>query len=459
MPIDTRLSQVNAVSRTAKASGEQIFTSALNDYIAPSLTPELAWRYSTQNVHLADNLQNMRVQVFPGEPDIKVIDKEEIEDEAATELIQQMWYDVCGYASMQKSWLECMVFGCSIKSPGYAKVGSTFSLVELRDLPAITFNQRPLLAGVSPYVANGLMPGVVVDDTTGKTRVFQSTSSSPVAQEVSNFVIIKDPTTPDPAGLSYCLPVFPLCSAIDNAYKAMNQQVMRVGAPLIFPQLTSMSTDLKTWGEAFVKRWGKNVGFILPPGVTFANPMIHESTSAADAVKMYVDWIDNYFNPTTVVKKAESSIGGTDLGAMAIWNNFIGGQQAWIEYAYEEMLNPVLRANGFNDLYVQIRLTRPTTDRSTDKREQLKLLVQMGAITKEELRNNCDLCDLEDYDEGVEERLAKEKPAPAMSPFGNVGQVEEEDEFKKVDARIRAAIEAAKKRIVEKAEKRMVVRG
>lgn len=407
------------VKRGGKATGEPVFVSALNEYTAPALTPELAYRYLTQNIHLGNNLVNMRAQIFPEEPVVDVVDLNENVDEAATVFIRAQWYAVQGYASMQRSWRECMGFGCSVKSPGYGVKGGRFVLIEIRDLPAITFRNPPLTAATLNGVANGLMPGISYDSATGEIEVWQTLSDGLKKERIKNFVIIRDPATPAPAGLAYCLPCYPVISAIDNANKAADQQVMRTGAPLIFPQLTTMSGDMKTWGEQFIKRWGKNVGFVLPPGVTFANPMIHESDSANVRLDKLIKWIDGYFNPTTVLRKEGSSIGGTDMAMMAVWNNFIAGTQAWLEYAYEEMLNPVLKANGYNERYVRIRLKRPQLDRATERREQVKIGILGKALLPEEIRKNLTELDLPDLDDELRSRLdAAYANAQPTNPFG-----------------------------------------
>jgi len=100
--------------------------------------------------------------------------------------------------------------------------------------------------------------------------------------------------------------------------------------------------------------------------VAFPDVKIRESQTAADRLKLLVSWLEFYFNPTTVLRSgAGTVIGASDSGAMRVWNNFIGGTQAWIEEQYEAFLQPVLTANGYDDLNVRIQLKRPELDRST----------------------------------------------------------------------------------------------
>jgi len=114
------------------------------------------------------------------------------------------------------------------------------------------------------------MPGVVWDVKEKRVRVFQTLDDTLALHELKNFTIIRDPSAPFPAGRAYCLPAYHIIGAIDHANKAADQQVHRVGAPLIFPQITeTITADLKTWGDNFVRTWGKDTGFVIPPAWRF----------------------------------------------------------------------------------------------------------------------------------------------------------------------------------------------
>jgi len=62
--------------------------------------------------------------------------------------------------------------------------------------------------------------------------------------------------------------------------------------------------------------------------------------------------------------------------------------QAWIEEQYEAFLQPVLTANGYDDLNVRIQLKRPELDRSTVIVEQLRVGIEGKALTLEDIRRN-----------------------------------------------------------------------
>ena len=408
------------ITRGTRAEGEVAFQSSENAYTAPDLTPEKAWKYLTGNIHLRNQIVNMQVQVFPGEPAIYVEDADGEKVDELSAWIAQQAARAQVYPSMKIAWTECMGFGCSVKSPGYRNRNGRYELDEIRDLPAISFRQAPTSRGmVAP--PNPLMPGIVYDTKEQRVRVYQSQSDTLAQAELKNISIIRDPSTAFPAGVAYCLPAYPVIAAIDHANHAADQQVHRVGAPLIFPQVTGpMTPDMKTWGDNFVKKWGKDTGFFLPDGLTFPDVKIRESQTARDRLEMLTHWLEAYFNPTTVLKSEGTTIGGTDSGAMRIWNNFIGGTQAWIEEQYEGFLQPLLTANGYDDTYVRIQLKRPELDRSEVVAQQIQTAIAGKAILPEEIRRNLSELDLGEYSDEVATALVAAYPAAAPGIFGNL---------------------------------------
>ena len=429
------------VMRGTKAEGEVSFQSSRNAYTAPAITPESARNYFEQNIHLATQIINLIPQVFPGAPDIYVEDRDLERVDDLSKWVAHVAENVGIYPSMKISWIDTMSHGCSVKSAGYTYRGGRYEITEIRDLPAITFRLPPRLPG-TPFQApaNPLMPGIVWDAEQKRVRVFQTLDDALTVQEIKNFSIIRDPSTPFPSGRAYCLPAYHVIGAIDHANLAADQQVHRVGAPLIFPQITETITqDLKAWGDNFVRKWGKDTGFVIPPGVAFPDVKIRESTTAADRLKMLVAWLEYYFNPTTVLKTGSgTTIGASDSGAMRVWNNFIGGTQAWIEEQYETFLQPLLTANGYDDLNVRIQLTRPELDRSTAIVDQIRAGIEGKALTREDIRRNLSELILGELTDEIRAELDATYAAAPQTVFENLAGFSRKEE---------AAISAAERKI------------
>ena len=410
------------VTRGTKAEGEVSFQSSENAYTAPKITPETARNYFDQNIHLATQIVNLLPQVFPGAPDIYVEDRDLERVDDLSRWIARTAESVGVYPSMKASWIDTMSHGCSVKSAGYVFRNGRYEIDEIRDLPAITFRQPPRTLGTFQAPPNPLMPGIIWDTKEKRVRVFQTLDDTLALHELKNFTIIRDPSAPFPAGRAYCLPAYHVIGAIDHANKAADQQVHRVGAPLIFPQITeTITADLKTWGDNFVRNWGKDTGFVIPPGVAFPDVKIRENQTAADRLKLLVSWLEVYFNPTTVLQSgAGTVIGASDSGAMRVWNNFIGGTQAWIEEQYEAFLQPVLTVNGYDDLNVRIQLKRPELDRSEVIVNQLRVGIEGRALTRDDIRRNLSELDLGELTDEVRAELDATYAAAPATLFENL---------------------------------------
>jgi hypothetical protein len=434
-----------AVKKTGPAEGEEtgLALSASGSYTPAAVTPERAYKW-LRNIHLATQIENLQVQIFPGRPDIWVEDADGEHDETLTTWIRETFEKCSAYPAMQIAWYETVAFGASVKSPGYVRKGGKLELQEIRSLPAHTFSMYPGHGDIQ----NELMPGIIINDK-GETEIWQTQGTGLKQVQIQNGVIITDPTAPKPAGEAYAAPVYPIIAAIDFANKASDQQVNRVGAPSIFPMLESGGQVLETWAKSFVKNWGKNTSYVIPPGVSFPDVKIRESKTAAERLEMLIKWIESYFNPTTVLQKG-NSMGASDKGAAQIWANYIGGTQAWIEEAFEDFFKPLLTANGYEDYNVRIELKRPNIDRSAEMREQVKIGIEGKAITKEEIRRNLSELELDEYTPELEMQVKDQYPEIVSAGFGNLVGEDVEAETQK---RLEALHDEARKAVIEIAKK------
>jgi hypothetical protein len=431
---------------TNTPQGEQSLTISDSGYIPPSVTPERVAQY-LKNVHLANPINNILVQIFPGAPEVWVEDVDGEVDDELTSWIKETAERVTLYPSMKIAWYEHCSHGCSVKSPGYSRRGGRLEMTELRDLPAVSFHQYPGHGDVT----NSLMPGIIYHN--GEVEVWQTVGNMLQQQRIDNYAIIMEPTGPKPAGEAYAMPVYPVIAAINHTNKAADQQVYRVGAPSIFLKLESTMTDeMKTYTDSFLKKWGKNTGFVLPKELTPIDPKFRESDSAEKRLTQLVQWVDSYFNPTTVLKQSGgTSIGSSDKGSAQIWANFIGGQQAWIEEAFEEFFKPLLASNGYEDRYVRIQLKRPELDRSAEIREQIETGLRAKAITVEEVRNNLKELELSETTPELQVMLKEQYKSPvAAGLFGNVGELPgEEEAMQKTEARLKEINDRTKAAILK----------
>ena len=300
------------------------------------------------------------------------------------------------------------------------KRANKLELTEIRNLPAYRFNQYP----GHGEIQNEIMPGIIVNKS-GETEVYQTGTDGISLTRIINNTIIKDPTAPEPAGEAYAAPVYPVIAAINHANKASDQQINRAGAPSIFPQLDTLSPspNLVEWTRPVRPGLGKDTSFVVPPGVVFPDVKIRETRIADDRLRMLVEWVEAYFNPTTILQKG-NSIGASDKGASQIWAGIISAEHSHgLRRHTNNSFQPVLDANGYEGMSVKIRLKRPELDRSAEMREQIRLGYDSHAILPDEIRDNLNELKLRDTDDKLLAELKEAYKTPASSPFGMFGNI------------------------------------
>ncbi len=375
-------------------------------------------RNLVQNIHYADNIQNIKIQVFPDSPEVWVTDPDGKTDEDRTAELKADFARVKGYEAMLLTFPGVMDWGCSVKSVGYEFVEGKYRVSEIRNLPSESFCMFQ-----NGTIVNPLMPGIV---TVGdETEVYQYIEDTGATLRIDNFTIVRDESTPYPSGRAYSLPVYKVIAAIEFADVACQQQVNRVGAPIIMPKIledyAGDGTELNAWFVKFGRQWGKDTGFLIPQGVEFPDLKITESTTAQEYKQQCINYINLFFNPTSVFSNEGSSLSSSDSSKAEIWAAFIGGLQSIMETWIVKVFQAALEWNGYNGYEVHIELKRPSIDRSAERREQVKLAIEGKAITIDEIRDNLPELELREMSDEVRAELSElyKATSPVMT-FGNV---------------------------------------
>lgn len=415
---------IKMAKKTYKAEGE-----------ARSLTSQ---RYSTpaavkdgrdvvrmsQNIYLAQQLCNLESQLFPLEPEITVLDGDNNKVDDLTIRYKNMFLKAGLEKSVHVTFYEYMLYGCSVKTFTVFESKGVFYLDEIKDLPADTFYNSPEC--VTNYdTPNPLMRGLVVDEQTGALIAEQCIGNSNTRVRIENFAIMKEPSAPEPYGEAYCLPLYPIIAQIDQADRALSAQIHRVGTPLIFPKMSDESPEnvqaLNSWASKFLTKWGQNSGFLIPRGIELVSPNIYESSGAYERLESLKEAIAGFFNPTIVLRHAETGIGGSDAGAQRIYYNFIRYTQRWICKCYEQIGDNFLQANGYKGYTLHIKFPSVEPQNVEQIIAALNLLIQANAVTPEEIRRNLTgVLDLDEtfepQKETVKETETEEEEIPEETP-------------------------------------------
>lgn len=422
--------------------------------LTPSkVTPENVLGFST-NIHIADLMNNLTKQVYSAEPEITVTDEEGNVNDKLTEWGKREFHRLGCWNLMRYVIPDTYHWGAFVYSVGYQQVEGGIEIKEIRHLPGESFTVPPMMSAMNMITPNPLMPGIVVD-TDGNVQAWQTDRQTGRSVELHNVQFVRAAGTPYPSGSAYLYPCYFLVARMDFAEQAQMQQVSRVGAPRLIPKVKDdVSTDeyrkLAQWHKTAGKFWnGKDSSILVPPFIEFPTLNIRESTTASDFVAKCVEYIRTYGNPMSDLTSA-GGLGQSDSGRMEMWVNFISSEQTLAETWLEDIFNFVLKANGYDNYKVSIKLKRPSIDRSAVKLQAITQLSSAGAITKEEIRNNVDdILELKEWSEELDAELKTSTPASAYSnpystlAFANseVGKTvtnPEEDVMRKTQSEIEA---------------------
>jgi len=370
------------------------------------------------NPYILNSFGSLKHSMFIGVPQVTAYNKEtnEIDEDRTNELAQQA-RNAGLYSSVQKAWSSQYPGGCEVISPGYIKEDKKYILSELRNLQWYSFGNSPQ-GKWREY--NPVMRGIVANDN-GETEVWQSDNVyGGGITKINNFVIIKDPMAPEPAGRGRVLPLISIIAKIDYTDRAEDQRINRVGAPSMMlkvnDDLESISDELNTYLNAIGARWGKDFSYVIPPGATLIDPHITESTSAKERLLYLAKLVDAFFNPASIFSKEGAIIGGSDTGMLEIYYNAINYDLSWLEEQYAPIFQKVLDLNGYKGHYVKITFPRPTINKSELMIKQAEVLGKYKAILPNELREAFSDFNLSQLDEEGKAKLAE---VYAHNSFGN----------------------------------------
>ena len=436
------------VKKPTKAESEGLVSGGVRN-LPKKVTVETV-REWTNSVYLANNIKDLGVQIYPEPPVITVTndDKEEEVPELSKEIARN-FKDVRAWSAIQNVYPDVGFWGASLNSIGRAQVNGKWTITEIRHLPAESFTGYQ-----TGTVINPLLPGITLDSD-GTPMFFQTDYETYQTKLLTNVTSVTDLATPKYAGKAICYPLYRLMATIELVDTALCQQINRIGAPTIMPQVNPEYTpkptkaDITTWFSAFAKRWGKDSAFVIPPWATFPEMRIRETTTAADLKAVLVKYINDYFNPLTAFQSETSTLGSSDSTRGQVYADYIRSLQEmsveWLEREY----NTILEMNGYVNHSCHIELKRLTIDKSSAKLEQIKVGIAGRSLTKAEIRNNLNDLELQETTPELELALEKEYQAAGGFSFGNVADVEN---FTSPEEKIMSDTE---KRIIELNKKAM----
>lgn len=313
--------------------------------------------------------------------------------------------DVRLWPMMKLAWNDVFWFGMAFFNPvwewkeipvalpgGRYELRQMYVLKKLRRLPPETFGTA---AYDRPSLYSEILKGVTLNPETGDIEYWQtiesltdvvpnrdnykSFSGKLLQKALENIFTVSDPSNGEIAGQPIILPVAPVLGMLNFTWQAQMQKVNRVGAPLMFIELTDPTEDDITYAQTFLANWGKNTGHKLRPNMRIIVPDLKESGSAAETINLLSRLIVDFFTPASLIAKDGTLIGGSSASEQELLLSYIRSNHSWIQESFEILLQTFLEANGFRGYSAKINIPSPSIDKSEI---WIKQALALGRLTQ-----------------------------------------------------------------------------
>jgi hypothetical protein len=405
-------------------------------YSSPTVTADLISEVES-NVYLAGALDKQQRTVFKDRKDFAVhiidADTDEPDQDASKDI---MWMvkkpDVRLWMKMQAAWRESATWGPALFNPVWGYDGAEYVLKSLRLLPSATFRRAG--SGTS-RIQNPILPGICLN--ADNEIEFWQLQSDLAVKQLQNVVMMTDPVRSGLGGRPLIQPVVPIISMLDFSWVGLMQQNNLLGAGGLFViEVTNPKGDDVNYAQNIVNNIGRGVAFQTRQNMKIVNLGITSTNVAIDTINLLDKLITNYFSPASSISKDGTLIGGSAGPEYDLYMSYILGQQAWVEDAFEQLLQPYLDENGYTNHSIQIDIPAPQVDKS----EFWLKLVDEGHKTQSISLNERRAiltwagAELEELDDEGVQKLQDEysKSTPASAGFG-LQQAKVMTEIAKID--------------------------
>jgi hypothetical protein len=275
----------------------------------------------------------------------------------------------------QIAWRESATWGPVLFNPVWDWEGSEYKLITLRHLPSETFS-RP---GASmTAVRNPILPGICLNED--EEMEFWQTQTNGNVKKVENVVMMTDPVRIGLlGGKPLILPAIPVVTMLNFAWTGQMQQNNRIGAGgLFFIKVTNPQGDDKDYAKRIIQNISRGVAYQLRQNMEIVNVGITETSTALETISMLDQLLGGYFSPASAISKDGTLIGGSAGPEYDLYMAYIQGQQAWLEFGFERLLDPYIEANGWAGHSIVVDIPEP----QADKIEAWISVVRAGFETK-----------------------------------------------------------------------------
>jgi|GEM_PF-4981640 len=381
------------------------------------------------NLHGRSPIDKLVNEVFPEEPTIEAVDRDE---NPATDLereLRAMLFaeDVDVPTRMRQTFIDRCWFGASILNWVWAVEGNRVVLKALTWLQPWSFGTLP--SGCST-VWSPILQGIVkgADKKTIEFHQMQDGARLPTKLDERSILMVLDPTDGELAGDPLLRPVVPHLEMLSFCYNATMQLVNRWAVPPLFikimkPQPASPlngNVGDVDYANMVLKHWGKDNAYPIRDNmelITFDGK--EGSINVVDIIKLLIKVVEDYTNPSNQLAKSGTLIGGSSEPEADLTRTYIRGHHRWIEAGYNRIIRYYLDANGYTEkgYTARFRIPERASDRSRIQLEQAREMREAKNIMPNEHRMLCGATDALSDSDLAEANAYWTANAPAATPF------------------------------------------
>ena len=374
-----------------------------------------------KNNYIQDKLDKLKRLIFTDRYSLEVLDpkgKPDVELAAYILKMQESPHNRM-WSKIQMSWYDDTAYGISLYNPVWERKTGEMVMTKLRHLPAESFGRGTTISRYSD-----LLQGIVMNEATQEVEYWQRPRYFDAPVRVMNVFAVKDPTNPGIAGESKVLPIIPLITMLDFAWKAQMQQANRIGAPVVFIKVTnpvmSAKRDDIQMARDILANWGKDTSFAIPGNMDVQAITATETNVAQKIIQELTQRLDDYWNPSTFVQQKKGSMGNAGNSQKDFTELWVRGIHSYLEDEWSQLPQMYLDMNGYDGYTVRVNIPMVQGDRSQLDLQQATAAFQCQVADVNELRSKLGLDPL---DEAGLIKLkavyaAMHPPAPSL-PFGN----------------------------------------
>jgi len=289
------------------------------------------------------------------------------------------------WAKMRLAWTDVFWYGMSLFNPvwdytlvpnphGTGKV-TEYRLLKLRHLPAESF-------ATAPYgrmnIYSEILKGVTISPETGEVEYYQTlenaidrmpgsgafTSAAMLQKKLTHVFTVIDPASGELAGTPIIEPIIPFMMMLDFTWQAQMQKVNRIGAPILFLEITDASGDDIEYGQKFLANWGKQSGMQIRTNMKLIIPDLKDSSTAIDTINVLCKMVVDYFSPASLISKDGTLIGGSSSSEQELMLSYIRSTHTWIIESFEQLLQTHLEANLYTGYTAKLYIPSPSVDKA-----------------------------------------------------------------------------------------------